>query len=104
MFITLFSDKEHAANWGLREPWRCNQQKAEDWSLYTIETFGAPESCIFFRLSHLTRGLNLDLPKGVKQHIKKAFLCLRQIPREAVAQKMDPQKARLCTARLLQFL
>lgn len=95
--ITLFSDKEHAANWGLQEPWRGTKPKAVGWYLCTIKTSNAVDACVFFELSDLVNRLDLDIPERARQHSRGAFLCLHRIPRRAGTETLGPKKTRKCT-------
>lgn len=37
-YITVFSDKEHAENWGLKEPWNRSGCHTSNWEIITIDT------------------------------------------------------------------
>jgi hypothetical protein len=79
-FISLFSDREHAENWGLKEPGRGNRGSEENRSLNVINTAKMINANHFFKLSDLVEKLDLDIPEGAGQHIEGAFLCLHHIP------------------------
>ncbi|PWY79406.1 hypothetical protein BO94DRAFT_168236 [Aspergillus sclerotioniger CBS 115572] len=57
-FISLFSDREHAENWGLKQPWRgtATYLSCSDWALYVIDTDRLDDAC-FFRLKDLVECL-----------------------------------------------
>jgi hypothetical protein len=89
-FISLFSDREHAENWGCREPWLKNHPSEGGWTLYVIDTTELRRTTLFFKLSSLVRRLSLDIPRGAQQHIEGAHLCLHRIPPAAVVEKRTP--------------
>ncbi len=89
-FISLFSDREHAENWGCREPWLGNHRSEGGWTLYVIDTIELRRTTLFFKLSSLVRRLSLDIPRGAQQHIEGAYLCLHRIPPAAVVEKRTP--------------
>ncbi|MCJ1425256.1 hypothetical protein MMC29_003144 [Sticta canariensis] len=92
-FISLFSDREHAENWGCREPWLGNHRSERSeggWKLYVIDTTELRRTTLFFKLSSLVRGLSLDIPEMAQQHIEGAYLCLHRIPPAAVAEVRTP--------------
>jgi hypothetical protein len=68
LFISLFSDKRHAEDWGRKEPWRGHQGPDGDWTLYVIDTVELPGTTQVFRLSDLAEKLSLDIPEVAKQH------------------------------------
>jgi hypothetical protein len=86
-FISLFSDRRHAENWGRKEPWRGNHGLEGVWALYVIDTTELKKTTFFFKLSNLIEKLNLDIPKGAQQHIEGAFVCLHRIPPTAIVEK-----------------
>lgn len=83
-FISLFSNKRHAEDWGRKEPWRGGQGQDEGWTLYVINTVKLPETTQVFRLNDLVDKLSLGIPEVAKQHIQGAFLCLHHIPASAI--------------------
>lgn len=93
-FISLFSDREHAENWGRKEPWRGFRDRSDDWFLHLINTTRMKDTSRFFKLSDLFENLGLDLPDGARQHIKGAFLCLHRIPIEAMVQKRTSEQVK----------
>jgi hypothetical protein len=91
-FVSLFSDKRHAEDWGREEPWRGRQGPDEDWTLYVINTVELPETTQVFRLSDLVEKLSLGIPEVAKQHIQGAFLCLHHIPASAIVASKTPSE------------
>ncbi|KAF7126146.1 hypothetical protein CNMCM5793_002568 [Aspergillus hiratsukae] len=90
-FISLFSDLDHAENWGLKRPWQGDAADSNDneWTLFVIDTKLLDSSC-FFNLEDLVNGLRLEIPDKAEQHISGAYLCLHTIPAFAIVDKMDP--------------
>lgn len=43
-FISLFSDQQHAENWGLKEPWRGHKGSEGNWALHVINKTSENES------------------------------------------------------------
>ena len=89
-FISLFSDREHAENWGCKEPWLRDDRSEGGWTLYVIDTTEIRGTTSFFKLSSLVRRLSLEIPRSAQQHIQGAYLCLHRIPPAAVAEKRTP--------------
>lgn len=85
-FISLFSDCAHAENWGCKEPWSGHSNPEGSWVLYTVNTIGL-DSKSFFKLSDLVEKFDLEIPKGAKQHIHGAYVCLYHIPATAIVEK-----------------
>ena len=90
-FISLFSDRSHAMNWGCKEPWCGRGISKGGWALHTVSTTHL-ESKSFFKLSDLVEKLRLDLPEGAKQHIHGAFICLHRIPATAIVDERSGQE------------
>ncbi|KAI9923383.1 hypothetical protein MW887_009933 [Aspergillus wentii] len=97
-FISLFSDREHAENWGLKQPWRgkATYRSRSDWALYVIDTSHLDDAC-FFRLKDLVEGLGLKLPGKADQHIGGTYLCLHNIPPPAIVERIDPEQVQYGT-------
>ncbi|THV50027.1 hypothetical protein BGAL_0168g00090 [Botrytis galanthina] len=91
-FISLFSDKQHAENWGLKKPWCGHQSPDEDWTLYVINTVELLKTTQVFRLHDLVEKLSLDIPDVAKQHIQGAILCLHHIPTSAIVASRTPSE------------
>ncbi|KAJ6279023.1 hypothetical protein J3E71DRAFT_363604 [Bipolaris maydis] len=91
-FISLFSDREHAENWGRLEPWRGHQSPRGDWSLCVIDTTVLKGTGRFFKLNDLIEELSLTIPNPAVQHIRGAFLCLHRIPAEAIVETRNPEE------------
>lgn len=89
-FIALFSDREHAENWGLKQPWRGRVGPEGSWSLHVIDTTIMRSTYHFFKLSDLAEELDLNVPERAGQHIRGAFLCLHRIPTEAIVESRNP--------------
>jgi len=94
-FISLFSDREHAENWGQKEPWRGKLPSAgsDQWSLCIIDTKVLGDA-YFFRLSEVVEGLNLEIPKKAAQHISGAYLCLHKVPAIAIIDKISSHQVK----------
>ncbi|KAF3391295.1 hypothetical protein F1880_007741 [Penicillium rolfsii] len=92
-FISLFSDREHAENWGLKQPWIGKRPRLshDNWALYVIDTTQL-EDAYFFKLSYLTENLGLELPNKARQHTMGTYLCLYNVPAAAVAEKIEPRE------------
>ena len=89
-FISLFSDREHAENWGCKKPWLGNHRSEGGWALYVIDTTELRSTTLLFKLSNLVRRLSLNIPQGAQQHIEGAYLCLHRIPTAAIVEKRTP--------------
>lgn len=95
-FITLFSDREHAENWGLKQPWLGNMPHVPlgSWSLCVIDT---ERLDALFKLENLVAGLGLQLPSKAEQHINDAYLCMYSIPKTAIVEEVDPDQVEIST-------
>ncbi|ORX94459.1 hypothetical protein BCR34DRAFT_629189 [Clohesyomyces aquaticus] len=91
-FISLFSDREHAENWGCKEPWRGHKDKKGDWSLCAIDTTVLKDTGRFFKISDLVEELGLKIPGPAGQHVRGAFVCLHRIPAEAVIERTSAKE------------
>lgn len=89
-FISLFSDREHAEHWGLKQPWigKRRHLSRDNWALYVIDTTQL-EDAYFFRLKFLIEELGLELPYMASQHISGTYLCLYKIPADAI-KRVEP--------------
>lgn len=67
-FISLFSDREHAENWGLKQPWGGSKDPENNWSLHVINTAILRSTSHLYKLSDLVEKLDLDIPEGAEQH------------------------------------
>ena len=94
-FISLFSDWDHAENWGLEQPWASHviHHRSGHWTLRVIDTRRLVEPYIF-RSEDLVNSLELKLPDEAKQHTEDTFLCLYAIPVAAVVEHWDPQEVK----------
>lgn len=93
-FISLFSDREHAENWGCKEPWRGHKGSSDNWSLHVIDTTKLKDTTRFFMLNNLLEELDLEIPISAGQHIRGAFLCLHRIPIEAIIEERNAGEVR----------
>lgn len=91
-FISLFSDRDHAENWGRKEPWRKHKGPNGDWSLHVIDTTKLKDAHQLFKLSDLLDKLNLNIPDFASQHIRGAFLCLHRVPIQAIVERRNPSE------------
>jgi hypothetical protein len=92
-YITCFSDKDHAENWALKEPWNPGEREKDSWSLLTINTRSMPETYVF-SLNDLVTQLDLALPERVSQHVRGAYLCLHRIPTTAIVSSASPREVK----------
>ncbi|KAH3463530.1 hypothetical protein KXV78_000783 [Aspergillus fumigatus] len=90
-FISLFSDREHAENWGLKQPWRGKAPylSRSNWALYVIDTNRLEDAC-FFRLQDLVEDLGLRLPDKADQHVSGTY-----IPPAAIVERIDPEQVKI---------
>ncbi|KAI0966498.1 hypothetical protein F4678DRAFT_288107 [Xylaria arbuscula] len=107
-FISLFSDKSYAENWGCKEPWLGAEATQEDnWCLCSIAT-DLLEDTVVFKLSRLVKHLGLELPEGAEKHIEGGYIYLHKIPHSAVVEQVmgndirNSQSSR--SSRLRQFI
>lgn len=92
-YITCFSDKDHAENWALKEPWNPDERDKDSWSILTINTRFMPETYVF-SLNDLVTHLDLELPGRASQHEKGAYLCLHRIPTSAIVNSASPREVK----------
>ncbi len=93
-FISLFSDKSHAKNWGRKEPWLgAEAEQEDDWCLYSIDT-ALLEDTVVFKLSRLVNFLGLELPEEAEQHIKGGYICLHKISASAIVEVLPGSDVR----------
>lgn len=71
--------KDHAENWALRQ----HSQLREECVVVTIDTSKLGDVYVI-KLSTVGAAFKLHLPDGASQHHSGAFLCLRQVPANAV--------------------
>ncbi|KAF1848109.1 uncharacterized protein K460DRAFT_264164, partial [Cucurbitaria berberidis CBS 394.84] len=88
-FISLFSDREHAENWGCKEPWCGEGGPVGNRSLHVIDTTRLEGTSYLFKLNILMEVLHLSIPVCAGEHIRGAYLCLHHIPRTAIVETMD---------------
>ena len=90
-FISLFSDREHAENWGRKLGRGCNSSK-EAWTLHIVDTSQLKLTTSFFKPSDLVKNLSVNIPERAQQHILGAFICMHRIPLAAlIAQRSSEQ-------------
>ena len=99
-YIACFSDKDHAKNWALKEPWAPYERDKDSWSLVTIKTRLMPETYVF-SLDDLVTRLQLELPERAIQHKKGAYLCLHRIPTSAIVNSASPREVKVGTQEAL---
>lgn len=101
-FISLFSDFYHAANWGLKQPWKdeTTHPRTDEWALRFVKTKLIFKPCIF-KLQDLVKRLNLKLPEKAEQFIEGVYLCLHNIPAAAIDQHWNPQEVKKGTINRL---
>ena len=92
-YITCFSDKDHAENWVLKEPWNPSERDKDSWSLLTIDARLMPEIYVF-KLDYLETHLELELQERATQHKKGAYLCLHTIPTSAIVNSASPREVK----------
>jgi hypothetical protein len=94
-FISLFSDLYHAANWGLKQPWKdyTTPCLSAEWAVRAVKTKLLVEPCIF-KLEDLVHDLKLRLPDKALQHIEGAYICLHNVPAAAIYAHWNPQQAK----------
>ncbi|CAG9948786.1 unnamed protein product [Clonostachys rosea f. rosea IK726] len=85
-FVSLFSDRNHAENWGCAEPWRGSKPYREQWTLYTIETSLLGETYVF-KVSELVDTLGVRIPERADQHKRGSYLCLHRVPAYAILEE-----------------
>ncbi|CZR52080.1 uncharacterized protein PAC_01957 [Phialocephala subalpina] len=89
-FISLFSDKRHAENWGRKEPWSEHKDSEGNWALHVVNGVELRRTTHIFRLSDLVKKLSLKVPESARQHIQGAFICLHRIPASAIVESRSP--------------
>jgi hypothetical protein len=87
-FISLFSDRNHAENWGRSQPWRGSDSHIQDWSLHAIDTSLLGETMVF-KLSRLVEDLGVTVPERARQHEHGSYICLHRIPAQAIGQETN---------------
>lgn len=91
-FISLFSEREHAENWGLKEPWQQRPNSlTKQWTLFAINT-EVLEDAVFFSLKELVEDHQVQIPDAAKQHIHGAYICLHRIPAAAITDQRNPNQ------------
>ncbi|KAL6809516.1 hypothetical protein V8C40DRAFT_259183 [Trichoderma camerunense] len=95
-FISLFSEREHAENWGLKEPWQGQwpYSLTKQWTLFAINT-EVLEDAVFFSLKELVKYHQVQIPDAAKQHINGAYICLHRIPAAAITDQRNPNQVLL---------
>lgn len=88
MFVSLFSDRIHAENWGCREPWRISNTQSGQWTLCTIDTSSLEEVYVF-KVRRLIDALGVEIPKRAEQHQEGSYICLHKIPVHAMVEERD---------------
>jgi hypothetical protein len=78
-FINLFSEKDHAVNWAIKESERTNQ----NYLVISIDTSDLKRSHVI-KLSTVVQNLNITIPEGARSHIHNAYLYLHEIPARSI--------------------
>lgn len=94
-FISLFSDRNHAENWGCTEPWRGSNAHREQWTLYTIDT-SLLEEIYVFKVSRLVNALGLRIPEKAEQHEQGSYICLHRVPAHAILEEEAGSDVKYC--------
>jgi len=89
-FISLFSDREHAENCGLKQPWLGHGRSPGSWSLHVINTTDLRETNHFFKLNDLVEEPIYTFLRVLTQHVRGAFMCLHRIPVTAIIESRNP--------------
>ncbi|KAK4679977.1 hypothetical protein QC764_0040290 [Podospora pseudoanserina] len=87
-FISFFSSKDHATNWGHKlKKWRRGSRSNDDWSILTIDT-SCLENTYVFKLSTVIDELGVQIPqKAGDAHKDGAYFCLYRVPPCAIVSK-----------------
>ncbi|EED14475.1 hypothetical protein TSTA_106850 [Talaromyces stipitatus ATCC 10500] len=85
-FISFFSDRNHAENWGCTEPWRGSNPHSEEWTLCTID-ISLLDGVHVFKVSRLVDALGVRIPKRAEQHEGGSYICLHKVPAHAIREK-----------------
>ncbi|KAF4453641.1 hypothetical protein F53441_3650 [Fusarium austroafricanum] len=94
-FISLFSDREHAENWAMKEPWHRTPRgvRGDDWTLLVIDTQLLGDAWLY-KVSQLVSALRLQIPDKAAQHIGGSFLCMHKIPAAAIIEERDSKEVK----------
>lgn len=98
-FISLFSDLEHAQNWGCKTPWSPHGIARYPWTLHTIDTTSIRRTHTFFKLSDIIDIPGITIPEKAQQHIKGAYICLYDIPSSAIGETRTNTEVEQGTSR-----
>ncbi|KAI0415741.1 hypothetical protein F5X98DRAFT_388631 [Xylaria grammica] len=85
-FISFFSDREHAENWGCTEPWGGSDPHRDQWTLCTIDTCLLEEIYVF-KVSRLVDALGVKIPERAGQHERGSYICLHKVPARAILEE-----------------
>ncbi|KAI0523901.1 hypothetical protein F5B22DRAFT_422226 [Xylaria bambusicola] len=91
LFISLFSDRDHAENWAYMELW--HSRWSENWTLCTIDTSLLNEVYVF-KVSTLVDELRVEIPPQAEQHKKGAYICLHRVPQHAILKEEPVQEVK----------
>jgi hypothetical protein len=79
-YISLFSDRKHAARWALKIH--------SNVELLRIST-ASLDNLVIFKLSTLVEELRAEIQGAAKQHVAGAYVCVHHIPSHAIDDSMD---------------
>ncbi|KAI0377670.1 hypothetical protein F5Y04DRAFT_284738 [Hypomontagnella monticulosa] len=97
-FISFFSDRRHAINWGRKEPWDSQHTPRLEWALCTIDTCTSQLRGVeIFKVEKLVDVLGVKIPEGARQHQGGAYICLHEIPACAIVQSEPASTIRIST-------
>ncbi|KAK0672645.1 hypothetical protein QBC41DRAFT_13107 [Cercophora samala] len=87
-FISFFSDKTHAINWGFcLKKWGPRSRTDDDWSILTIDT-SCLQNTYVFKLSTVIDELDVKIPKTAEDaHKPGGYFCLHRVPACAIVCK-----------------
>lgn len=88
MFISLFSDRSHAENWGRKEPWLMPNKQSGHWTLLTIDASFLEKACVF-KVRRLIDALGVKIPEKAGQHQEGPYICLHKVPAHAIVEELD---------------
>jgi len=100
-FISLFSNKRHAENWGLREPWGGPRGgghlslRDDDWVLLTVDLYLLIKDTLY-SAENLVDALHLFIEGRARQHVPGGYLCLHRVPPEAIVSVELAEDIRKC--------
>ncbi|MCJ1326844.1 hypothetical protein MMC10_003510 [Thelotrema lepadinum] len=92
-FLSVFSDKEDAIQWGLAAPWNCNRRGAAkfDFKVYEFETTLIASQVYIYELERLMSRIHITFPKSTKRGrsgltTDDEYLVLHRIPGSSIVE------------------